>query len=403
MKTIRLTFENKDGHELSGKLEMPVNGKPEAYAVFAHCFTCNKNLQAVTNISRSLTQRSIAVLRFDFTGLGSSEGNFEDTTFSGNTEDLVAAAAYLEENYMAPQLLIGHSLGGAAVLVAASKIASVKAIVTIGAPSEPEHVTHLIGKEKSEIMEKGMAEINIGGRPFSIKKQFLDDLEEYDMNKRVRNLDQALLIMHSPQDRIVDIANAEKIYKYAMHPKSYVSLDGADHLLSNQEDSRYAGHVLAAWATRYLDRHTPENIETESQTVTSTSADSFLTEVQNGNHSFITDEPESVGGTDLGPTPYGLLTAALGACTGMTLRMYADRKKIKLGEVRVHVEHQHKHADDCSTCENSSSRIDVINRQIELEGDLSHEEKKKLMEIADKCPVHRTLASHTDIITELKA
>ncbi|MGB5927356.1 MAG: alpha/beta hydrolase, partial [Cyclobacteriaceae bacterium] len=227
MKTIRLTFENKDGHELSGKLEMPVNGKPEAYAVFAHCFTCNKNLQAVTNISRSLTQRSIAVLRFDFTGLGSSEGNFEDTTFSGNTEDLVAAAAYLEENYMAPQLLIGHSLGGAAVLVAASKIASVKAIVTIGAPSEPEHVTHLIGKGKSEIMEKGMAEINIGGRPFSIKKQFLDDLEEYDMNKRVRNLDQALLIMHSPQDRIVDIANAEKIYKYAMHPKSYVSLDGA--------------------------------------------------------------------------------------------------------------------------------------------------------------------------------
>ncbi|MFA0961706.1 alpha/beta fold hydrolase [Roseivirga sp. BDSF3-8] len=401
MKTIRINFINKDGHELSGRLEMPVNGQPDAYAVFAHCFTCNKNFKAVTNICRSLTQQKIAVLRFDFTGLGNSEGNFADTTFSGNTEDLVSAATYLQDHYEAPQLLIGHSLGGAAVLVAAARLDSVKALVTIGAPSDPEHVTRLIGKEKDKILQEGAARVSIAGRHFSIKKQFLDDLEEYRMKDRIRKLGKALLIMHSPQDRVVEIVNAEKIYNYSMHPKSFISLDGADHLLSDEQDSRYAGYVLAAWALRYLEPKTPEDLETDSQTVTSTGNEGFLTEIQSDQHSFMADEPVSVGGTDLGPTPYDLLTASLGACTGMTLRMYADRKGLNLEEVRVHVQHAHKHADDCTECQKPGSRIDQITRKIELIGELNEEEKKKLLEIADKCPVHRTMSSQTTIHTEL--
>ena len=401
MESLTLQFKNKTGHTLSAKLELPIKRQPVAYALFAHCFTCSKNLNAVRNISRSLTMHGIAVLRFDFTGLGDSEGDFADTNFSSNVSDLVMAANFLEANYQAPEIIIGHSLGGAAVLQAAASLPAVKAVVTLGAPADPPHVKHLFKESLEEIKRAGMATVNIGGRPFKIKQQFLEDLEGKSLQHTIKNMGKALLVMHSPQDNTVGIDNARKLYEMAMHPKSFITLDGADHLLSRKEDSLYAGQMIAAWSSRYITPLEEDVLETDKHVVTRTGEDGYTTLIKAGNHSLLADEPTSVGGKDLGPTPYGMLLAGLGACTGMTLRMYADRKGWNLKEVNVHLEHNKDHAKDCEECENKEQKIDIIDRVLEIEGDLSAAQKEKLLEIADKCPVHRTLSSEVLINTQM--
>ncbi len=402
MKSLRIKFLNKKGQYLAARLDLPVDQEPRACAIFAHCFTCNKDFNAVKNISLALTQEGVAVFRFDFTGLGQSEGEFADTNFSSNIEDLMAAADFMSKEYDSPQLLVGHSLGGAAVLLAGLKIDSVKAVATIGAPAEPVHVTHLLDGGKEEIEEKGEASINIGGRAFNFKKQFLEDLRS-TATDHIGKLKKALLVLHSPQDEVVGIKNAEMIYKAAMHPKSFISLDGADHLMTHPRDAQYVGQIIASWALRYLDLPEPTQLETDKQVVVRTDDDGYLTEIKAGPHAFLADEPESVGGTNLGPSPYGYLTAALGACTSMTLRMYADRKKWDLREVRVHLSHSKDYKEDSLASDQKGSKIDIFDREIELEGDLDDAQKARLLEIADRCPVHRTLHSDIKVNTQLKA
>lgn len=403
MNSTKIQFENKEGIKLSARLEMPLDGKAKAYAIFAHCFTCSKNLSAVINISRSLILNQIAVLRFDFTGLGDSEGDFADSNFSSNIQDLVSAYEYLESNYDAPSIIIGHSLGGAAVLATSGGLKNIKAVVTVGAPSEPLHVQHLLQHGIEEIKEKGEATISIGGRPFKMKEQFLLDLEKNDLKSVLKKLNKPLLIMHSPQDDTVNVDNAKQIYQGASHPKSFVSLDGADHLLTRKKDSIYVGNMIATWASKYLDFEEEDELQTDKQVVVSTGDEGFTTEVKAGSHRFLADEPKSVGGKNLGPTPYDLLVASLGTCTSMTLRMYADRKKWPLEKVNVHLQHNKVHEKDCEDCENNpAAKIDLIEKEIELHGDLTQEQKERLLEIADRCPVHRTLHSEIKITTVLK-
>ncbi|MGB1000383.1 MAG: alpha/beta fold hydrolase [Flavobacteriales bacterium] len=401
MKTTRLKFTNQQGLELSAKLEKPVDTHPKAYVLFAHCFTCNKNLTAIRNISRSLTSEGFAVLRFDFTGLGESEGDFADTNFSSNVSDLVDAANFLKENYEAPSVLIGHSLGGAAVLLAAKHIESVKAVATVGAPSEPNHVAHQFGETISDIEAEGVAEVRVGGRPFTVKKQFLNDIRATNLKKEIASLKKALLVMHAPFDKIVGVENAAAIYGAAMHPKSFISLDGADHLLSNKADSLYVGTMIASWASRYLDLESRKALQSSHQVAVETGEKGFTTAIKMGKHFMVADEPESIGGDDFGPNPYDLLLASLGACTGMTLRMYANRKKWDVKNITVHLNHNKKHVDDCNVCEKPSARLDHIDKTIEIEGDLDEKQRQRMLEISEKCPVHRTLHSEIRINTKL--
>ncbi len=404
MKSQKITFVSSEGKNLVGRLEMPVDRHPHNYALFAHCFTCTKNLIAVKNISKTLTNNGFAVLRFDFTGLGESEGDFADTNFSGNVEDLIAASNFLTKEYEAPSLLIGHSLGGAAVIFAAKRIASVKAVATIGAPSNPVHVKHLLRSGLPEIEATGEAVVNLSGRDFKIKKQFLEDLEKNTLPKTAKELRKALLIMHSPQDDTVSIKNAEELYKAAHHPKSFVSLDGADHLLFNKEDSKYVGEVIAGWAKRYLTitaKVSPE-LKTAHQVAASLDAeDGFTAQMKVGNHYMLADEPESFGGNNFGPSPYELVSAGLSACTVMTIQMYAKRKGWPLENVEVHTSYSKTHAEDCAACETDTAKIDTFHRELKLSGDLDQKQIDRLLEIADKCPVHKTLHSETQIITKL--
>lgn len=403
MSSRSLRFENQEGTALAARLDLPSVRAPRAFAVFAHCFTCGKDLRAIERISRSLNRRGIAVLRFDFTGLGESGGAFADTTFTTNVEDLVAAATYLERTYRAPSILIGHSLGGAAVLQAADRIPSVKAVATIGAPADPEHVAHLLEDAREEIERTGEARVRIAGRSFTVRKQFLDDLERTRMESVIEGLGRALLIFHSPRDEIVGIDNAERIYRAARHPKSFVSLDPADHLLSNPEDARYVGAVIAAWSEKYVDPEPEIEVDPEFQASVRTGASGYRTEIQAGSHALVADEPESAGGTDEGPSPYDLLVSALGSCTSMTLRMYADRKEWPLEGATVRLNHGQIHADDCEECDGDDRRIDRIEREVELEGDLTDDQRDRLLEIADRCPVHRTLTGEIRIETRLRS
>lgn len=391
MATKRVNFRNDSGYELSAHLEQPVDQKPVAFAVFAHCFSCNKNLNAVRRIAEALTSNGFGVLRFDFTGLGESEGDFEDTNFSSNIQDLHAAAAFLADQYAAPTLMIGHSLGGAAAIFAAAHLDSVKAVATIGAPAAPDHVRHLFQEDLEQIRQDGEAEVTIAGRSFTIKNQFLEDISSQNMMGTLRDMRKPILILHSPQDRIVGIHNAKEIYEAAHHPKSFISLDGADHLLSNKADAAYVGTVIASWADRYLSSETIPELRTEHQVLVRIGAEGYTTDIKAGKHRFRADEPESVGGDDFGPTPYDLLLAALGSCTAMTLRVYADRKKWEVGEIKVHLNHAREHQADCDACEDPKSRIDVIDRIIEVSGTVDEAQQKRLLEIADKCPVHKTL------------
>lgn len=402
MNIQKVSFTNKDKEQLAGRLELPLDRKPHNFAIFAHCFTCTKNLTAIKNVGRALTSAGFGVLRFDFTGLGESEGDFENTNFSGNVEDLVEAADFIEKNYMAPTLLIGHSLGGAAAIFAASKIKSIKAVAVINSPSSPSHVMHLLKESETEINKNGKAKVNLGGIDFTIKKQFLDDLKNKPLKDVVRDFKKALLILHSPQDKVVGINNAEEVYKAAFHPKSFVSLDGVDHLLSKKEDSQYVGQIIAGWASRYVD--IPDDIILRSKSKVAASLngdDKFTTHLKLGDHFFLADEPTSFGGNNFGPSPYELLSSALASCTVMTIQMYARRKKWKVENVTCHIDYSKEHAVDCENCEDSSAKIDTFKREIKLEGDLTIEQKKRLLEIADRCPVHRTLETKTQIITKL--
>ena len=402
MQNQRITFDNDRGEKLSGLLNFPA-GPPRAFALFAHCFTCSKNLKGATNISRSLTDAGIAVLRFDFTGLGQSEGDFADSNFSSNVSDLLAAARYLAAEHQAPAILVGHSLGGTAVLQAAPEIASAVAVATIGSPADPAHVRHMFADAAGDLEAHGKAEVQLGGRPFTIKRQFVDDLDKHDLPTAVGSLRRALLVMHAPLDEIVEIDNASQLFIAAKHPKSFVSLDKADHLLSRDADSRYAGSVLAAWAARYLPEPQPEAalVGDANEVVARTFIDGFRTDVSAAGHRLVADEPVTVGGTNLGPTPYDLLSAALATCTTMTLKMYATHKKLALNSVSARVTHDKIHADDCSDCESTSGKIDEFRRVLSFDGELSDEQRTRLQEIADKCPVHRTLHGEVKVRTRL--
>jgi putative redox protein len=396
---MNLRFPGTQGHELAARLDSPA-GAPRAFALFAHCFTCSKDAKAAAYVSQSLAARGIAVLRFDFTGLGTSGGDFAATTFSSNIGDLVAAADYLRAKHRAPQILIGHSLGGAAVLAAAARVPEARALATIGAPFEPAHVAHLLSGGRTEIEAKGEAEVNIGGRPFRIRREFLQDLERQDPAQAIGALRKALLVLHSPRDAIVNVENAAKIFLAAKHPKSFVSLDDADHLLSRIEDARYAAEVIAAWASRYVEP-AAEADAVAGVRVVEAAEGRFAQDIIAGRHRLRADEPAAVGGDDSGPGPYELLAAALGACTAMTLRMYASMKKLPLERVSVDLSHKKVHAEDCAECETREGRVDRIERVITLEGPLDEAQRAKLLEIASKCPVHRTLHSEVWIPTRL--
>jgi len=405
MSKIKLEFENNNGEILAGLLETPTgNAAISGYALFAHCFTCGKDIAAASRISKALAARGIAVLRFDFTGLGNSDGDFANSNFSSNVQDLLAAAAHLEAHYAAPQLLIGHSLGGAAVLSAAQQLESIKAVATIGSPATARHIEHLFQDQADSIKQQGESIVNIGGRKFPIKQQLLDDIDRYNSTGQIKNLNAALMIFHSPADTIVSIDQAAEIYQAAIHPKSFISLDRADHLLSKAEDAEYVGATLAAWAGRYLgsntlDNLTEQNTQLESGEVLVTELDrQFLRGLFSDNHCLLADEPEKYGGSNLGPTPYDLLLMSLGACTSMTLRMYASRKKLPLEDIEVKLVHERVHAEDCINC---NDKIERITRTISLKGDLSDEQKQRLLAIADRCPVHRTLESDPKIVTQL--
>ena len=403
MPTERFQFTGEGGHQLAASLDLPER-EPVAYALFAHCFTCGKDVLAARRIASALAAKGIAVLRFDFTGLGSSEGDFANSTFSSNVADLVRAADHLRETRKAPTILIGHSLGGAAILAAAGQIPDAKAVVTIAAPSDPAHVTGLFADRLEDIRKQGKVEVSLAGRPFRITRDFLDDIAEHGLMAHVTKLHKALLIMHSPTDDTVGIDNATRLFVAAKHPKSFVSLAGADHLLSERRDAAYVADVIAAWAMRYLAPVVSEAAADLGEAprmvvVRETRLSKFQQTVSIGPHQMLADEPVAAGGEDTGPGPYDFVLAGLGACTSMTMRMYADRKSLPLERVTVTLRHSRIYADDCADCETRAGMLDRIDRIIAMEGDLDAEQRRKLMEIADKCPVHRTLTSEIHIAT----
>ena len=401
MTTERITFPGHSGDTLSARLDLP-DGPHLATALFAHCFTCSKDIPAARRIAARLASMGIAVLRFDFTGLGHSKGEFANTTFTSNVGDLHAAAAYLAGRGMAPTLMIGHSLGGAAALRAAGDMAGIKAVVTIGAPYDPEHVTHNFSDALEDISTVGRATVDLGGRPFTIGKGFVEDVKAQMLGPVIKELKAALLVMHAPRDSVVGIANATNIFAAARHPKSFVTLDDADHLITQARDAEYAADVIAAWAGRYLHLTPPAPpIGAPEGIVRVSEADptGFLQDVQAGPHHLLADEPLAYGGTNRGLSPYGLLAAGLGACTSMTLRMYARRKGWPLKTVSVDVSHDKVHAQDALTPTNAN--IDLFRRRITVTGDLSSDQRQKLLEIADKCPVHKTLEASSRVETEM--
>ncbi len=399
----RLSFTNRHDLKLSGVLHQPNVGKPLAYALYAHCFTCTKSIKAAVNITEHLAQHGIATLRFDFTGLGASKGNFADSSFSTNIDDLIDAAKFLEQKYQAPQLLVGHSLGGTAILAAAQHIPSAKAVASIGSPAQPEHILHLLKDHLDDLQNEGTANIELAGRPFNFKQSFVDDVRKHEIN--YRKLNKALLVMHSPVDDTVSIDEAGKIFTQALHPKSFVTLEDTSHLLDKESDTKYAANVLSAWALRYLELKEEQETSVSGVMVQNATSKGFLCEISAGKHSFIADEPISFGGTNLGPTPYDFLAASLGTCTAMTLNMYARRKKMLLVNVKVNVEHRRIHVNDCEDCQKSDAnkdrKVHVLSRTIEIEGDVTEAQRKRMLQIADLCPVHKTLENEIKIESQL--
>jgi uncharacterized OsmC-like protein/pimeloyl-ACP methyl ester carboxylesterase len=404
-----ITFTGSQNTALAARLDTPT-GPVSAYALFAHCFTCSKDIFAASRIAEGLTRHGIAVLRFDFTGLGASKGEFANTNFSSNVTDIVRAAGYLREKLKPPTLLIGHSLGGAAVLAAAGEIPEAKAVVTIGAPADAEHVIDNFRAQLGDIERAGVAEVSLAGRKFTIRKQFLDDVRGRTLADKIAGLRRALLVMHAPRDEVVGIDNASRIFAAAKHPKSFISLDSADHLLSRRADAEYAANIIAAWASRFVAAPGEGDAAGQGKKVaqpglvvaSETGNGKFQQQIASGRHMLISDEPEDVGGRDGGSSPYDYLAIALGACTSMTLRLYAERRKLPLEHVEVEVTHTKVHAEDCAECEHREGRVDHFERCIILTGTLNSEERAQLVQIADKCPVHRTLEQSSVIVTHLK-
>lgn len=407
MRKREVEFENDRGDVLHGDLYVPLK-TPRAYVLFAHCFTCAANWKAPVRIARALCREGFAVLAFDFTGLGRSGGDFADTNFTTNVADLLAAARYLETaEGSGPALIVGHSLGGAAAIAASDDIASIRAVVTIAAPSTASHAAELLAGARAEIEATGEGVVDIGGRPFRIKKQLLEDLERHDVPRNLARGGRALLVMHSPVDDVVPIDEASSIFVGAVHPKSFVSLDDADHLLSRERDAEYAAAVLSAWASRYVGGERGARVSRREtggrDVVAQTGATGFATEVDAAGFELLADEPVAVGGSDLGPTPYDLLSAALATCTSMTLQMYARRKGLSLDTATVRVRHSRIHAEDCESCATREGKIDRFERELRLAGELTDAERRRLLEIADRCPVHRTLREEVLIETSVAA
>jgi len=405
MKSYNVKFPNAEGEQLSGRIDLPEDETPRAWALFAHCFTCGKNLKSSGLIARALTQEKIAVLRFDFTGLGGSEGDFSSSNFSSNVADLVAAAQWLAQEYQGPEILIGHSFGGAAALQAAALLPQIRAVATVAAPFDPEHVTHLFSNSLEQIKRDGAAQVNLAGRQFKIRQQFFVDLSSPQVEEQLGRLRAALLVLHSPLDQVVGIENAAKIYQAAKHPKSFISLDGADHLLSRDSDASYVGQMIASWACRYLADPAPAGIEAaviDNRVTARTGAEGFFTELFANGHALTADEPLAYGGSNRGPTPYDYLLSALGACTSMTVQMYARRKNWPLQSAVVRLSHEKIHAEDCSRCEEKNGKIDRFSRELELIGELTAEQRQRLLEIAERCPVHKTLHATVEVVTQLK-
>lgn len=409
MRIEKVEFPNRSGERLAARLDLP-DGTPRAFALFAHCFTCSKDIFAASRISHALAERGVATLRFDFTGLGSSEGEFANTNFSSNVQDLLAAADFLRRRGTAPALLVGHSLGGSAMLKAAAFVPEAVAVVTIAAPADPEQVTRNFHLHLPTIESAGEAEVTLAGRTFRIRRQFLEDLAGQKLEDAIRSLRKALLVLHAPGDQVVGIDNASRIFAVARHPKSFVSLDDADHLLSRRADAIYVADVIAAWADRYLPAAMPPDtlpfdlLDLPPQgevVVVETGEGTFPQHVFAGRHLLRADEPERLGGTDSGPDPYSYLLAALGACTSMTVRLYADRKQWPLERVAVRLRHAKIHAKDCAECETQQGMLDRIERRIQLAGPLDAAQKSRLLEIAERCPVHRTLHSEVTIVSLL--
>ncbi len=407
MSKITLKIPNSSGVLLHAILELPTNQRPDQFAIFAHCFTCNSNFKAVRNISRSLTNHGFGVVRFDFTGLGRSEGEFANSHFEANVSDLFDVHTFMKQNYKAPILMIGHSLGGTAALAAGAQIDEVRAIATIGAPSETTHVKKHFAHGIKEVQEKGEAEVLIGARPFKINQNFINNFgndELLDLIKKMRK--KALLVMHAPFDKIVSVDHAQRIFKSAFHPKSFVSLDQADHLLSNEADSIYVGNIIGSWAPRYLPIREKKNLDIQKEQLVAhldLVEDNFTTSIQLNKHFLIADEPESIGGDDFGPSPYELLISSLAACTVMTVKLYAQRKKWDVKEVYVYMSHKKIHVKDMSDGSGSTQRLDHISKRLEFKGDLTVEQKDRLIEISGRCPVHRTLQSEVLIDTILSS
>ncbi len=385
----RLEFPGASGATLAAVLERPAAGEPRGYGLFAHCFTCTKDIFAARHVARTLAESGIAVLRFDFTGLGESEGEFASSNFTSNVADLVAAARYLADSRGPASVLIGHSLGGAAVLAAASEVPEAKAVCTIAAPADPAHVEHLFTDRSEEIRERGEVEVLLSGRPFTIRRQFLDDIRDNPIEDRVRRLGKALLVCHSPADDTVEVENARRIYNAAKHPKSFLSLDGADHLLTRRRDAEYVAAVLAAWASRYMgdgpeQQEGPGGEAPQEVVVTEAGGTGLAQLIVNGPHELVADEPARLGGGNAGPTPYGLLLAAVGSCTTVTLRLNARREKIPLKKATVRLRHERVKSEGGKTEE-------VVKMAVKLEGDLDDAQRQRLMEITKLCPVHHTL------------
>lgn len=405
MSRTKLNIQNAKGLQLQAYMELPPNQKPNHYAIFAHCFTCSSSLKPVVNISRALTSHGFGVVRFDFTGLGQSEGEFADSHFSANVEDLLAVNEYLKEHYKAPVLLVGHSLGGAAAIVAASQLDTIKAVATIGAPSRTEHVKRHFSHQFDEVGEKGDVEVNIGGRPFKINQEFVEDFDKTDLPEITKQLRKPLLIMHAPFDRIVGIDNAQELFVNAIHPKSFISLHDADHLLLKEKDSRYVGDMIGTWVQRYFDtRPISAVLDTEGEQLVghlNILEDNFTTSLQTQNHSFVADEPKSIGGDDYGPSPYEFLSAGLASCTAMTLKLYAERKKWDLQEVFVYVTYSKKHSEDLMQDLGKPTRFDHLLKKLKFIGNLDDAQRERLKEISARCPVHRTLLSEIVIETEV--
>ncbi len=401
---IRATFSGSNGDELAARLELP-HSPVRAFALFAHCFSCTKDILAARRIASALANAGVAVLRFDFTGLGSSQGDFANTDFSSNVEDIIRAADYLRSNYEAPVILIGHSLGGAAVLAAAERIPEAKAVVTINAPADVAHVFRQLGGSLDRIRSEGEAEVKLGGRFFRIRRSFVEDAEMQRLDEKISSLGKALLVLHAPRDEVVGIENASRIFLSARHPKSFISLDDADHLLSRPKDALYAAGVIAAWAARYIPEARAEIAEAEHVMVRETGEGKFQNLIVAGRHRLIADEPTAAGGLDTGPNPYDYLSIALGACTAMTLRVYAEHKNLALGRVAVEVRHGKVAADHCADCsavtQARSAKIDRFERVIRIEGEIDTGVAAKIVEIAEKCPVHRTLESGSAVVTRV--